>query len=105
MLRKARLFFEERGVLELDCPLLSTRASVDAHIDLIPATYAGSEKCFLHSSPEYGMKRLLSEGIGDCYQLSHVFRDGELGSRHNPEFMMAEWSAPYTTLQVLQQLH
>ncbi|MBB65142.1 MAG: EF-P lysine aminoacylase GenX [Waddliaceae bacterium] len=91
MLRQARLFFEERGVIEVDCPLLSPLASVDAHIDLIPAKYAGTETCYLHSSPEYGMKRLLSEGIGDIYQLSHVFRDGELGRYHNPEFMMAEW--------------
>lgn len=91
MLKAARLFFEERGILEVDCPLLSPRASVDAHIDLISAYYRKTEKCFLHSSPEYGMKRLLAQGIGDIYQLSHVFRDGEYGFKHNPEFMMAEW--------------
>lgn len=91
MLRRARSFFEDRQVLEVDVPLMSTRASIDAHIDLVPAVYAGSTACYLHSSPEFGMKRLLCEGIGDIFQLSHVFRDGELGSRHNPEFMMAEW--------------
>lgn len=77
--------------MEVDCPLLTEKASVDAHIDLIPATYKGTELRFLHSSPEYGMKRLLSEGLGDIYQLAHVFRDGEWGSKHNPEFTMAEW--------------
>lgn len=91
MLQAARKFFEVRGIMEVDVPLLSQRASIDAHIDLIPALYDGKLPCTLHSSPEYGMKRLLVEGIGDIFQLSHVFRDGELGCRHNPEFMIAEW--------------
>lgn len=91
LMRQARLFFDQRGVMEVDCPILSAQASVDLHIDLIKAIYQGSSLHYLHSSPEYGMKRLLSLGIGDIYQLSHVFRDGECGQRHNPEFMMAEW--------------
>ena len=86
-----REFFALRAVTEVDCPLLSANASVDAHIDLIEAIYNGCGKRYLHSSPEYGMKRLLAEGIGDIYQLSHVFRDGEEGSLHSPEFMMCEW--------------
>lgn len=90
LLASARTFFSLRNITEVDCPLLSASASVDAHIDLIPAiTFNGTR--YLHSSPEYGMKRLLSEGMGDIYQLSHVFRDGECGAKHNPEFMMAEW--------------
>jgi len=91
MLKKTRDFFFARHVLEVDCPLLSETAAVDAHIDLIEASPQLGAKRYLHSSPEYGMKRLLSIGIGDIYQLSHVFRDGELGHRHNPEFMMVEW--------------
>lgn len=91
MFQNARLFFEKQNVLEVDCPILTSGASVDAHIDLIPAIYQGQEKRYMHSSPEYGMKRLLAEGIGDIYQLSHVFRDGEYGVKHNPEFTMAEW--------------
>lgn len=91
MLKKARLFFDQRGVLEVDCPILSRFAAIDAHIDLIEGNYLRKEKVFLHSSPEYGMKRLLAEGMSDIYQLSHVFRDGEWGYKHNPEFMMAEW--------------
>lgn len=91
MLGAARRFFAERQILEVDCPILSVRASIDAHIDLIPALYNGQQTCYLHSSPEFGMKRLLAEGIGDCYQLSHVFRDGEHSVKHNPEFTMAEW--------------
>jgi lysyl-tRNA synthetase class 2 len=87
MLSVARHFFSERGILEVDCPLLSKSACIDAHIDLMKTT----QERYLHSSPEYGMKRLISEGIGDIYQLAHVFRQDESGIRHNPEFMMAEW--------------
>lgn len=91
MLHQARDFFFQRGVTETDCPMITSGASVDAHIDLIPITYASKEIRYLHSSPEYGMKRLLALNIGDIYQLSHVFRDGECSPKHNPEFMMAEW--------------
>lgn len=91
MLARARAFFKDRNVTEVDCPILSQRACVDAHIDLIPAKYAQKDPCYMHSSPEYGMKRLIAQGMGDIYQLSHVFRDGESGRKHNPEFMMAEW--------------
>lgn len=91
LLKKVRDFFELRGVLEVDCPILSAYAAVDAHIDLLTANYCEKEIYYMHSSPEYGMKRLIAEGIGDIYQLSHVFRDGELSHKHNPEFTMAEW--------------
>jgi lysyl-tRNA synthetase class 2 len=91
MLASARAFFSSRHILEVDCPLITAKGSVDAHIDLIPVLYNGSERRYLHSSPEYGMKKLLSEGLGHCYQLAHVFRDGEYGPKHNPEFTLAEW--------------
>lgn len=104
MFAKVRSFFREKGVLEVDCPILTQGASVDAHIDLIPARYASSETRYLHSSPEYGMKRLLAQGIGDIYQLSHVFRDGECGFKHNPEFMMAEWyRCGFTFSQMIEE--
>lgn len=90
MLAASRQFFSDRKVIEVDVPILTEGASVDAHIDLIAASNENGTR-YLHSSPEYGMKRLLSEGIGDIYQLSHVFRAGEVSQKHNPEFMMAEW--------------
>lgn len=90
MLAQARKFFYDRGVVEVDCPLITAAASVDLHIDLIPTLHSKGHR-YLHSSPEYGMKRLLAEGLGDIYQLAHVFRQEEAGSKHNPEFMMAEW--------------
>lgn len=90
MLAAARQFFYSKDMLEVDCPLITQAASVDAHIDLIPTRHPNGQR-FLHSSPEYGMKRLLVEGIGDIFQLAHVFRQEEIGAKHNPEFMMAEW--------------
>ena len=88
---KARRFFSDRNVVEVDCPSLTTGAPIDLHIDLFKVTDATHLSRYLHSSPEYCMKRLLAEGMGDIYQLGHVFRMGEVGRRHNPEFTMAEW--------------
>lgn len=88
MLAKARAFFAERDVLEVDTGALVRCAPNDSNIDCISTDQDGG---FLHTSPEYAMKRLLSEGLGDCYFLGHVFRKGELGSLHNPEFTMVEW--------------
>jgi lysyl-tRNA synthetase class 2 len=91
MLREARNFFHERGVLEVDCPALSSSSPIDLHIDVMKVALNKGETGYLHTSPEYGMKRLLATDIGDIYQISHVFRDGEIGPLHNPEFTMAEW--------------
>ncbi len=104
MLQKARHFFSERNILEVDCPILSAQASLDPNIDLMTALYRQKERYFLHSSPEFGMKRLLADGIGDIYQLSHVFRDGECGHKHNPEFTMAEWyRLEFTMEQIMDE--
>jgi elongation factor P--(R)-beta-lysine ligase len=102
MMGAVRSFFSQREVLEVDVPLLYRGAPIDAHIDLVQAS-CGGEKTFLHSSPEFGMKRLLCEGVGDCFQLSHVFRDFELGNRHNPEFSIVEWYRLGFALQELMQ--
>jgi lysyl-tRNA synthetase class 2 len=91
MLQKARAFFLHRDVMEVDCPALSPAAPIDLHIDVMKVALKDNQTGYLHTSPEYGMKRLLSTGIGDIYQISHVFRDGEIGPLHNPEFTMAEW--------------
>ncbi len=88
MLAQARAFFAERGVLEVDTGALVKCPPNDSHIDCIGVD---QDNGFLHTSPEYAMKRLLSEGLGDIYYLGHVFRKGELGALHNPEFTMVEW--------------
>ena len=86
MLRTVRDFFFQRDVCEVDCPALVLRAPLDSNIDVMSVT----GDAFLHTSPEYAMKRLLSQGSGDIYFLGHVYRLGELGPRHNPEFTMIE---------------
>jgi lysyl-tRNA synthetase class 2 len=91
MFASVRSFFAERAVLEVDTPLLGKAAPIDLHIDVMSVPLKGGHLGFLHTSPEYAMKRLLSSGIGDIYQMGHVFRDGEVGHLHNPEFTMIEW--------------
>ena len=85
-LRLVREFFHARNVMEVDTPVLSPYAPIDRHIDVMQV---GDH--YLHTSPEYAMKKLLCKGVGDIYQLSHVFRKGESGHLHSPEFMMLEW--------------
>lgn len=89
--QKVRTFFAERSVLEVDCPALGIYPALSEHIDVFEVEVAPSNYYYLHTSPEHGMKRLLSEGIGDIFQLSHVFRKNELAHLHNCEFSMVEW--------------
>jgi lysyl-tRNA synthetase class 2 len=91
MFAQVRAFFSERSVLEVDVPMMYHGSPIDTHIDVMEIDLQGNEKGYLHTSPEFGMKRLLSLQSGDIYQMAHVFRDGECGRLHNPEFMMVEW--------------
>jgi elongation factor P--(R)-beta-lysine ligase len=99
MMAMIRQFFADRGVLEVETPLLGAAASTDCHIDLFSAAFipsgagpaATGETCYLQTSPELFMKRLLAEGFPDIFQIGKVFRNGECGRHHNPEFTMLEW--------------
>jgi lysyl-tRNA synthetase class 2 len=90
MLRAIREYFAATRALEVETPTLSTAAVSDVHLATVHATVNGQER-FLMTSPEYAMKRLLAAGCGDIWQIGRVYRDGELGRWHNPEFTMIEW--------------
>ncbi|MGI9202443.1 MAG: EF-P lysine aminoacylase EpmA [Woeseiaceae bacterium] len=90
MLRRARQFFAERKVLEVETPALAAQATMDPNIASIRATVS-DQPVYLGTSPEYHMKRLLAAGYPDIYQVARVFRDRESGRFHLPEFTMAEW--------------
>ena len=85
-----RSFFQQRDFIEVDVPVLATTSVTDLNIESIPATVSGSN-CYLQTSPEYFMKRLLASGSGDIFCLGKAFRNGEAGDRHNPEFTLLEW--------------
>lgn len=91
MLQETRSFFQDRSVMEVDCCSLLRFPSLDAHVEAIEVAVTRSETGYLHTSPEFAMKRLLAEGSGDLYYLGHVFRKGDFGRLHNPEFAMIEW--------------
>ena len=91
-----RDFFAARDVLEVETPILSAAGNTDPNIRSFTTHFtgpadAGASQRWLRTSPEFPLKRLLAAGIGDCYELGRVFRDGEAGRRHNPEFTMLEW--------------
>ena len=93
MLAAARRFFDERDILEVDTPAMSRAAASDPHIDSIRAQLdlIPGEDHYLRTSPEFAMKRLLCAGYPDIYEIARVFRDGEVGARHQPEFTLVEW--------------
>lgn len=94
--RLIRDFFAGRGVLEVETPMLSEAGNTEPNIESFTTAFNGPAGArpgprWLRTSPEYPLKRLLAAGVGDCYELGRVFRNGEAGRRHNPEFTMLEW--------------
>jgi lysyl-tRNA synthetase class 2 len=104
LLAQARAFFATRGVLEVDTPMVVNAAVTDVHIESARVGFearAGGARYYLHTSPEYAMKRLLAAGSGDIFQICHVVRGGERSRYHNAEFTLIEWYRIGFTLEAL----
>lgn len=87
LLSTVRAFFHRRGVMETQTPVLAAATVTEPAVESIPVPGFG----YLRTSPEYHLKRLLAAGAPSLYELGPVFRAGETGRRHNPEFVMLEW--------------
>ncbi len=104
-----RRFFGDAGYLEVETPNLVPMPGMEPHIDafrvpFIPETGVGTRRdLFLHSSPEYAMKRLLADGSGPIFQLCKVYRNGEVAQAHNPEFTMLEFYRPHVDYRAIME--
>lgn len=99
LLTKIRAYFAQTGILEVETPACSFHANTDSALDSFQITFTGpgaptGQPLYLHTSPEFPMKRLLAADSGPIYQICKVFRNGDHGSQHNPEFSLLEWYQP-----------
>ena len=100
-----RAFFTSRGYMEVETPYAVPVPGEEVHLQpfatirMLPT--GGREPLWLHTSPEFAMKRLLVAGAGPIFQLARVWRNGERSHTHAPEFTMLEWYRPGATLAVL----
>ena len=94
VIASVRSFFEERGVLEVDTPILGARGAMEPTIASFSTSGPDGRIRWLQTSPEYAMKRMLAAGSGPIFQICRAFRAGESGPRHNPEFTLLEWYRP-----------
>ena len=104
MLAETRRFFAERGILEVETPLLGASSVTDVHLqsfEIGAENNSLSNPLFLQTSPEYAMKRMLSSGSGPIYQICKAFRREESTRQHNPEFTLLEWYRPGFSMEDL----
>jgi len=98
VLSTVRSFFDARGFLEVETPVMVRSPGLDMALDAFAVAGTDAEPCWLITSPEYHMKRLLAEGWPRIYQIVRCFRRGEVGAMHNPEFTMLEWYRKRATM-------
>lgn len=105
VLQGIRRFFQGNGFVEIETPILTLSPGMEPHLSALELQVAlpdGSRRQrYLHTSPEYAMKKLLGQGWEKIFQVCRVFRDGELGRTHQIEFTMLEWyraKADYRTI-------
>jgi lysyl-tRNA synthetase class 2 len=91
LLDRARQHFSDQGLLSVDTPALMRYATSDPNIESLGVRSRPGKDAWLQTSPEPYLKRLLASGYPDLYSICRVFRNGEAGPRHLPEFTMAEW--------------
>jgi lysyl-tRNA synthetase class 2 len=96
ILAGVRAFFAEAGYLEVETPALQVSPGLEPHLKAFATTLhdprdGRARPLYLHTSPEFAMKKLLAGGMPRIWQLAHVFRDGERSATHHPEFAMLEW--------------
>jgi lysyl-tRNA synthetase class 2 len=106
IIREIRSLFDGQGFLEVQTPALQISPGLEPHLqafstELLDPQGGRREKRFLHTSPEFAMKKLVAAGLEKIYQISLVYRNRERSRTHHPEFSMLEWyraHAPYTAL-------
>ncbi|AWK85438.1 EF-P lysine aminoacylase EpmA [Azospirillum thermophilum] len=96
VLGAVRRFFEERAFVEVDTPALQISPGMEPHLQAFATDLTGPwsddrQRFYLHTSPEFAMKKLLVAGVPRLWQLAHVYRNGERSETHSPEFSMLEW--------------
>ncbi|MCX5615164.1 EF-P lysine aminoacylase EpmA [Bombella saccharophila] len=105
MVRAVRAFFEGRGYWEVETPYLVPTPGEEVHLrcfrSLLEHPDSTAEPRYLHTSPEFAMKRLVAATGQPLFQLARVWRNGERSATHMPEFTMLEWYHPGAGLSAL----
>lgn len=106
LVAETRAWFTARGYAEVETPCLVPCPGMEPHLDAFETRYEAKlgeagQRLFLRTSPEFAIKKLLAGGVGRCFELARVFRNGEVSDRHSPEFTMLEFYAPGITLDGL----
>ncbi|MGI4951438.1 MAG: EF-P lysine aminoacylase EpmA [Janthinobacterium lividum] len=98
LLNETRAVLSGRGYLEVETPYAVDAPGEEVHLAALRTeaadAYGATRTLWLHTSPEFAMKRLLVAGAGPVFQLARVWRNREGSARHRIEFTMLEWYRP-----------